>query len=381
MGDLVLDSLEIQGFRGFRHLQIEKLGRVNLIVGKNNVGKSSLLEALQIYAKKADPLLIFHFLQSRDESMLIHSNYSVDSVSEQQENLLLSFRYLFYGRETISSLTKPIQIGAINSPERTLSLEVKWYARVTDEQGISRSVLLQPEEDGMVENSEPRFALQFGYDYAVNYPLNGRRIAGIKAKFKEINSIYAKTSVLDMEAIGKLWDNIALTGSDNDVLEALRIIAPGVEGFALVEDRTTHLTERITGEYGRIPVVKIAGINERLPLGHLGDGMQCILSIMLALVNSRDGIVLIDEFENGLYYAVQLDLWRLIFRLALRLNIQVFATTHSWDCIEAFQKAAQENEQAEGMLISLEKSKSDVEAILYNEEELKVVTRERIEVR
>ncbi|GAC1393566.1 MAG: hypothetical protein NVS4B11_00190 [Ktedonobacteraceae bacterium] len=46
MGDLILPSLEIRNFRGFHHLQIERLGRVNLIVGKNNIGKTSLLEAL-----------------------------------------------------------------------------------------------------------------------------------------------------------------------------------------------------------------------------------------------------------------------------------------------------------------------------------------------
>ena len=44
MGKLLLDSLEIQNFRGFHHLQIEKLGRANWIVGENNIGKSSLLE-------------------------------------------------------------------------------------------------------------------------------------------------------------------------------------------------------------------------------------------------------------------------------------------------------------------------------------------------
>lgn len=54
MGDLILPSLEIRNFRGFRHLQIERLGRVNLIVGKNNIGKTSLLEALQLYAAKGD---------------------------------------------------------------------------------------------------------------------------------------------------------------------------------------------------------------------------------------------------------------------------------------------------------------------------------------
>src|SRR6266849_7306838 len=68
MSTLILNSLEIRGFRGFRQLQIERLGRVNLIVGKNNVGKSSLLEALQLYAHRGSPRLIWELLVARDES-------------------------------------------------------------------------------------------------------------------------------------------------------------------------------------------------------------------------------------------------------------------------------------------------------------------------
>jgi AAA15 family ATPase/GTPase len=70
MGNLILDSLETRGFRCFRHLQIERLGRVNLIVGKNNVGKTAFLEALQLYARNGSPRLIKEFAGVRDESTL-----------------------------------------------------------------------------------------------------------------------------------------------------------------------------------------------------------------------------------------------------------------------------------------------------------------------
>ena len=65
-------------------------------------------------------------------------------------------------------------------------------------------------------------------------------------------------------------------------------------------------------------------------------------TIVLSLVNARGGVLLIDEFENGLHYSVQLDAWRMIFNLAQSLNVQVFATTHSWDAVESFQTAAAE---------------------------------------
>lgn len=109
--------------------------------------------------------------------------------------------------------------------------------------------------------------------------------------------------------------------------------------------------------------------------------MQRMFGIALALVNSRNGILLVDEIENGLHYSAQPDVWRLIFRLASRLNVQVFATTHSWDCIEAFQKAAQEDTQNAGLLIRLENKKGKIIATLFDEQELGIATREQIEVR
>jgi len=171
----------------------------------------------------------------------------------------------------------------------------------------------------------------------------------------------------------ELWDGIALTKFEADVLAALRLIAPGLVDLNFIS------TPLSGGE--RIPIVKIKDSDEPLPLYSLGDGMLRALGISLALVNAKDGILLIDEFENGLYYSVQPDLWRLIFQVARRLNVQVFATTHSWDCIKAFQQAAQENAQEEGIVIRLSIKKGAVNVTLFDEEELGIATREQIEVR
>lgn len=240
MGNLVLNSLEIHNFRAFHELKIERLGRVNLIVGKNNVGKTSLLEAVQFYAH-------------------------------------------------------------------------------------------------------------------------------------EIPCTFASSQGLSGERLIELWDNIALTKLEADVLAVLRLLAPGLSNLNFVS------TPLSGGE--RIPVVKVADNNELFPLYSLGDGMLRALGISLALVNAKDGILLIDAFENGLYYTVQPDLWRLIFRVASRLNVQVFATTHSWDCIEAFQQASRSIQEVEGLLIRLESKKSGIVATLYNARQLSIATREQIEVR
>ncbi len=100
----------------------------------------------------------------------------------------------------------------------------------------------------------------------------------------------------------------------------------------------------------------------------------------MALVNAKDGF-LIDEIENGIHYSVLPDVWRLIFETAERLNVQVFATSHSWDCIEAFQKAAQENTETEGVLVRLDRDGEWIRAVDLGERELGIAVNGHIEVR
>ncbi|HZH78600.1 MAG TPA: hypothetical protein VEY88_21405, partial [Archangium sp.] len=71
---------------------------------------------------------------------------------------------------------------------------------------------------------------------------------------------------------------------------------------------------------------------------------------------------------------------RFIFEAASQLSVQVFATTHSWDCIEAFQRAASSHRE-DGALISLARQDGEVKAAVFNERDLEIITRESIEVR
>lgn len=376
MENLILNSLEIRGFRGFRHLQIGRLGRVNLIVGKNNVGKSSLLEALQLYVHRGSPVLIWELLRTRDESRYPPSSRLVDT-----EDQLLALKYLFYGRKDVRDHLESIQIGPIGSLDDTFSISLDWYIAQVDEEGNRKMRLLQPEDYSTVDNPVPRFTVQMGKEPKTNYPINpSAAVNRMRAELKEINCISISANGLTREEVSNLWDNIALTSLEKDVLASLHIIAPGVEGLSIIGDSTMRRGD-LPSALGRIPIVKIAGIDEPLPLRNLGDGMQRMLSIALALANAKDGMLLVDEIENGIHYSAQTELWQLVFRLAHRLNVQVFATTHNWDCIKGFQEAAQEDKKSEGLLIRLSVKKGEVNATLFDEEELGVATRQQIEVR
>lgn len=379
MDELFLKSLEIRQFRAFENLRIPRLNRVNLIVGKNNVGKTSLLEALRLYAYQGSPSLIWDLLQRRDESRE-PIRYNVRDDEERalaiKEERVLSIKHLFYGRKDIRGLIEPISIGPINNPSSTLSISVVWGNIRVDRNGrlVQQQMLLDAELDNVISDNSPHLEIKLGDRVLFVYPLTrGLRDVVYQPEIEELQSIFIYANGLTRAQIGRLWDSISLTDLENEVLSALRIISDKIERLSLVSDQEISRT--------RIPVIRVSGLDGPIPLRSLGEGMNRLFGIALGLVNTRNGVLLIDEVESGLHYSVQLDLWRLIFRLAARLNVQVFATTHSWDCIESFQQAAQEDMTQEGLLIRLGQRRERIVATLYDEKELSVVTREQIEVR
>ena len=172
--------------------------------------------------------------------------------------------------------------------------------------------------------------------------------------------------------LGPLWDQIALSDREKDVVEALRIIDPEISAVSMVGGEGPRRT--------RTAIVRSDNISRPVPLRSFGDGLNRLFGIVLSLVNAKDGLLLIDEFENGMHHTVQLDAWRTVFGLAQKLDIQVFATSHSWDSIEAFQKAAAEAPE-EGVLVRLSRKGEDIIPTLFREKELAVATRDHIEVR
>ena len=109
--------------------------------------------------------------------------------------------------------------------------------------------------------------------------------------------------------------------------------------------------------------------------------MRRVLAMIASLVNSENGYLLVDEIDTGLHHTVLNDIWRVIFETAQRLNIQVFATTHSWDCVKAFGSVLQEQTAPKGKLFRLERMDKNIQAIEYYPSELAVALQQQIEMR
>jgi ABC-type branched-subunit amino acid transport system ATPase component len=381
MSALLLDSLEIRRFRAFEHLRIEKLGRVNLIVGQNNVGKSCLLEALQVYANRADPNFLWQLLQAHDQD----TRPTVDSRDHDGDELLSSVKKLFHGWPEMTGSVEPIEIGPMNAPEATLRLSLQWSVNPTNGVGQTTPQLSSSGERNHTEHAFPHFCVQLGAGRTVIYPLEPSASKALAPEIPPLTCLFTNGHGLNKRDVSQLWDHTASPDLRQEVIRALCMLAEGVEDLDIVEDRRNANRQRF-------PVITISGIAEALPIRVLGSGMQQMLAIMLALVNAKDGLLLIDEVGHEIYYDAQFELWQLIFKLSHQLNIQVFATTHSWDSVLSFQQAltavtqdrersSQEEEQAEAMLFRLDFKKGDVRAVLYDEPMLTNADTWHIEVR
>ena len=120
----------------------------------------------------------------------------------------------------------------------------------------------------------------------------------------------------------------------------------------------------------------------RIPLSSMGDGLKWIFAMMAAATNANDGTLLIDEIDTGLHYQAQTDMWRLLLKVAMERNIQIFATTHSWDCVEAFQEALAEDDNADqGYLFRLQRRGDAIYPVGYTSADLDVAISHAIEVR
>ncbi len=183
--------------------------------------------------------------------------------------------------------------------------------------------------------------------------------------------IFISSNRIYLELMTRIWDNISLTSKEDKVVEALQIIEPKVEriGFYISE-----VQEMIR--------VKLKGEKNPLPLSSMGDGMSRILSLAMAAVTAENGVLLVDEIDTGLHYQVQTDMWRLIIQTARELNIQVFATTHSWDCICALQEVLAELEDKSIVkLFRLSQKYGKLRAVEYDSEDIDIAVRQSIEVR
>ncbi len=362
-GNLQLPDLTIQGFRGINDLSISRLGRVTLVAGKNGSGKTTLLEAVQVYAARGRYAILNRLLRSREEVL-------EEADEDGAVNLVTDWAALFHGRSIPPN-------GGLNIGPCDKSQQVRIQTVVPEAGQYSHLINGRYFQDALWIRSE------FLGD-SIEFPTLQSNLQRLVRDRREANfppaveSNLLGPSLTGNAEMGGLWDSVALTDDEDLAVAALRLITnERVERVAVVgqDNRGTRLNQ------GRRVMLRIAGESVPVPLKSLGDGATRFFALALALANSRNGLLLIDEAENGIHHSMQRDLWKMVLQTAVKNDVQVFAATHSWDCVRGFAQAAIELEDIDGALVRLERHGDKTRAIEYSEEELQVVAEQGIEVR
>ena len=318
----LLTGIEITGYRQFERFRMEGLRRVNLLVGKNNAGKTALLEAVQILTTRPALGAIQAILERRGE---------VERESRgrgERNGVQGSLRHLFPSHE-------------LPGPENPLSIfsgDERHYVRLLVDGIVLRNG--QPTGSGGYRYERHRdISIQEEGGPTFDLPVSTTGVLSDSQPFLfDLTSDgFLPASGMDLQRMADHYNLSLERGTEGEVIDALRLLDPEVQDVTFLAGKDFS-----SGNAGEDILIGYKG-RGRHPLGSAGEGMKRMLGLALALSNARGGTLLVDEIDTGLHYSVMGDLWRLVTKTAQRLDIQVFATTHSLDCVRGIVAMGQED--------------------------------------
>ena len=377
--ELQLPTLRIYGFRGLRKVELPHLGRVTLFTGKNGVGKSTVLDAVRLWADRGSRTSIRDLLARRDEF--------VSSVDEDGDPIVdVDLRAIFNGRKITSDSL--VAIGpSLNKQSLTLSVEEPSdeHEREFGRYGLdllARSVGVLTAKFAQTNRPLPWVLMPNGEIANIGLtrlPYARRRFARELDEREQEDSTFniIGPGLPDDRQLARFWFKVALTQDEDKAIKGLQlVVGEEVDRIVFIGDDNRGPTRD-----KRRPVVRHRGLEHPVPLKSFGDGATRILAVALALANSRNGFLLLDEAENGIHYTVQDEYWDMIFQSAHDYNAQVLATTHSADCISSFARAALRHEWIDGELIRLNMFDSVLYADPYSEQQVADASEHSIDLR
>jgi AAA15 family ATPase/GTPase len=308
----ILEQLKITNFRGFDTLDIDGFSKLNLFIGKNNSGKTSILESLFLLLGMSNPLLPSNINQFR--------GLGIGSQCGTAKQL----KYLFHN---LSFINKPSFYAKFNdTSERWLELEAKYKKNEFSENNSSISV---PDINGIGLN----FSIKKGQAQKLS-----RKSSMI---FKNNDSIITPTSPADYQEnlhavfVADKNDLVTLTrfseiikrkGGDS-ILQTLKAFDENIENIQ-------PLTDGI--------FFNLKNVAELVPSNIMGDGIRRFLNIVTAVSERQNSFVCIDEIENGLHYSAYKLLWKSLLAFSEQNDVQLFITTHNIETLACLKSVLEE---------------------------------------
>jgi len=330
----MIQSLLIENFRGFESLKIEPLKGINLIAGENSTGKTAILEAIY--------LLFF-----RETGQL----ENLPSIFRARQDDYISFWPFLPPEGELTSGGQPVSsaVRARDDGQQTLTCRIQVQANQT--------VTVSHSAQG--RHPATAFIIKPGYGEGGFNPAERRFLvfSGRVSDPRQDAEIYNQASLPD--------------GNEQLILEFMKVLEPRLQRLRYAKVRGA----------AEPTLYAYVGLKNPIPVTQAGQGFCKLLTLFCAMLMSKAQVLLIDELENGLYYSILPQIWRGIAALAESEVIQVFATTHSRECIVAAHEAMKETGKYNFALHRLQRVKNRIEAITLDQEKIEVAVKSGLEVR
>ena len=344
--------LRIRNFRAFDDLKVDRLGRINLVTGRNNSGKTTFLEAVLLLsgAGSAHAALKASAIRGADLA-------AASAVAET------FWKPMF----TALDMNRTVEIAGQHAGLGSLSLNI---AR---ERSGTVELPFEDPSGAPIADRAGRNSLLFTFKMASAPPIHGRmRLTpgGIRAESPDSEPPFP--TVILSSRTGNLHDDAMRLGQlrtrkqGDLVVDALAAVEPRLKG---VEDNTASGSPMIWGDIG---------LPELVPLPAMGEGMTRIARIVLAISTTRSGVVLVDEIENGLHHSVLPKVWQSIEAAARQFDTQVIASTHSFECVEAAHRSL---DGSNFLVHRLEEADGTIDCVSYKPDEIEAAVSHSLEVR
>ena len=310
----MLERLHIQNFRGFEDLEISKLRPINLVAGANNAGKTTLLEAIFLLSGAANARMAVNGHVIRDQ----------DRGKPPRSWAEIYWKPFFSGLDTNRTVT----VSGHHTAVGDMALTISWGRQVKTE--IPRD----EGSDALLNARSDERSLKFTYvdQEAGEFESKAQETAE-KFEFEQEHKYVPFLSAILQPGGGDINEDAMALGKlrtqkrGSQLLDALRVVEPRLQG---IEDNSSSGAPMIWVDIG---------LPELVPLPAMGAGMSHVARIVLTVARVNGGALLIDEIENGLHHSVLPDVWRVIGKAAKQFDVQMFATTHSRECVEAARDA------------------------------------------
>ncbi len=371
----MISYLELQNYRGFKEYKLTGLGRVNLLVGLNNSGKTSILEAVNLLASGGDPRVISRIARQRGEVL-----YDADE-REARRIISSDISHFFYGHEfgpdSHFTLRSDDSLGQLDFYVVSIEqLAEEGQKLLFEDAGRSTLGLAIKIANGRSVSPRAGPAIPVSDEGALAFEQAARYSRVLRGRVDENAVQYVSQDSLERSSMSEMWDRVVTDGREQDVVKAMKILEPNLTSIVFLTGERAYRLEMRGGI-----MIGFEGTQRRLPLGSYGEGMRRLLALSLSLARTRNGILLIDEIDTGLHYSIMGDMWTLVAEAARRYDIQVFATTHSFDCVRGLDWLCRHRPEL-GNEVSLQKIEPDLStSVALDAEQIKIAFEQDIEVR